>query len=96
LNRAVIRVQDNAMSPLYCQDDVVIYQRPQDGMDLKPGDDVLILLVGPAGNLQLHIRRLAYWDEEELLLLALNTTHPPIHKHPRNAVLCGQVIGLLS
>lgn len=93
---AVIRVQGDDMAPVYCAGDVVLYRRPGEGLALQPGDDVLVLLPGPAGGLQLLLRRLTRWDREALELRALNPRCPPICQHPRNVVLCGQVIGLLA
>jgi len=93
---AAIRVQGDAMAPAYCDGDVVIYRRPREGLTLRPGDDVLVLLSGPGGSLHLVLRRLARWDEEALELRALNGGHPPMCEDPHNAVLCGQVIGRLD
>ena len=84
------------MAPLYNEGDVVIYRRPHEGLALQPGDDVLVLLPGPAGNLQLLLRRLARWDDQALELRSLRAGHPPICEHPRNAVLCGKIIGRLA
>ncbi len=96
LDLAAICIQGDAMAPVYCEGDVLIYRRPREGLALRPGDDVLVLLPGPAGSLQLLLRRLVRWDNEALELRALNAGHPPIRGHPRNAVLCGRVIGRLS
>ena len=96
MNLAAIRVQDKAMTPVYCQGDVVLYRRPDERLTLQPGDDVLVLLVDPAGGLQLLLRRLARWDRETLELYAVNAAYPPIRQHRRNAVLCGKVIGRLA
>lgn len=96
IDLAAIRVQGNAMAPVYREGDVVIYCRPREDLALRPGDDVLVLLPGPAGSLQLLLRRLARWDNEALELRALNAGHPPVRENPRNAVLCGRVIGRLS
>lgn len=93
---AAIRVQGDAMQPLYCEGDVVLYHRPGEDLALQPGDDVLVLLPGPGGSLQLLLRRLIYWDSEALELRALNAVYPPIRQSMRNAVLCGKVIGRLS
>ena len=96
VNLAAIRVQGNAMAPAYCDGDVVIYCRPKDGLTVRPGDDVLVLLPDPTGRLQLVLRRLDRWDGKALELRALNADHPPIREHSRNAVLCGKVIGRLD
>lgn len=93
---AAIRVQDDAMQPMYCEGDVVLYHRPGEDLVLQPGDDVLVLLPGPGGSLQLLLRRLIYWDSEALELRALNAVYPPIRQNMRNAVLCGKVIGRLN
>jgi phage repressor protein C with HTH and peptisase S24 domain len=93
---AAIRVQGDAMAPAYRDGDVVIYRRPRDGLAPQPGDDLLVLLSGPAGGRQLVLRRLARWDDEVLELRALNARYPAICGHPRDAVLCGQVIGRLD
>ena len=93
---AAIRVQDDAMAPIYCPGDVLLYRRPDEHLALQPGDDVLVLLAGPGGSLQLVLRRLIHWDRETLELHAINPSYPPIREHPRNAVLCGQVTGQLS
>jgi SOS-response transcriptional repressor LexA len=84
------------MAPIYCPGDVLFYRRPDEHLALRPGDDVLVLLVGPEGSLQLLLRRLIHWDREALELHAINPRYPPIREHPRNAVLCGQVTGQLS
>jgi phage repressor protein C with HTH and peptisase S24 domain len=84
------------MAPLYCDGDVVLYCRPGENLDLKPGDDVLVMLPGPGGSLQLLLRRLAWWDDKSLELRALNRCHRPIREHSGNAVLCGKVIGRLG
>jgi len=93
---AAIRVQGDAMAPVYCDGDVVIYCRPKDGLTVRPGDDVLVLLSDPAGSLRLVLRRLARWDSKALELRALNAVYPLIREHSRNAVLCGKVIGRLG
>jgi phage repressor protein C with HTH and peptisase S24 domain len=84
------------MAPVYRHGDVLIYRRPKEDLTLRPGDDVLVLLPDPAGSQQLVLRRLARWDEKALELRALNADHPAIREHPRNAVLCGKVIGRLA
>jgi phage repressor protein C with HTH and peptisase S24 domain len=91
-----MQVAGDAMAPAYCDGDVVIYCRPREGLALRPGDDVLALLPDPAGSLHLVLRRLARWDDEVLELRVLNAGHAPIREHPRNAVLCGKVIGRLD
>jgi SOS-response transcriptional repressor LexA len=93
---AAIRVRGDAMTPTYCEGDVVLYRRPGEGLTLQPGDDVLVLLPGPGSSLQLLLRRLAHWDAKILELCALNTEYPPIRENRRNVVLCGKVIGRLS
>jgi phage repressor protein C with HTH and peptisase S24 domain len=93
---AAIRVQGDAMAPVYCAGDVVLYRRPSEDLALQSGDDVLVLLPGPAGSLQLLLRRLARWDDENLELYALNLCCPPIRERSRNAVLCGKVVGRLA
>jgi len=60
VNLAAIRVQGNAMAPAYCDGDVVIYCRPKDGLTVRPGDDVLVLLPDPTGSLQLVLRDWRY------------------------------------
>jgi phage repressor protein C with HTH and peptisase S24 domain len=92
---AVIRIQGDDMAPIYCDGDVVLYRRPGEDLTVRPGDDVLILLPGPEGSLRLILRRLDRWDDKALKLHALNLRYPPICAHPRNAVLCGKVIGRL-
>lgn len=93
---AAIRVQDNAMAPIYSKGDVVLYRRPGEGLVLRPGDDVLVLLPDPISSLQLLLRRLARWDDESLELDALNPCYPSIREHPHNTVLCGKVVGRLA
>jgi SOS-response transcriptional repressor LexA len=83
------------MMPVYCEGDVVIYRRPQEDLALQPGDDILVLLPDSGGSLQLLLRRLERWGDGALVLRALNADHPSICEHPRNAVLCGKVIGRL-
>lgn len=96
IDLAAIRVQGNAMAPVYHDGDVVLYRRPGEGLALQPGDDVLVLLPDPADGLQLLLRRLIRWDEEALELHAFNACYPPICERPRNAVLCGKVIDRLT
>jgi SOS-response transcriptional repressor LexA len=93
---AAIRVEGNAMAPAYCDGDVVLYRRPDEHLTLQPGDDVLVLLAGPAGGLQLLLRRLARWDREGIELQALNAGYLPIVEHPEHAVVCGKVIRRLA
>jgi phage repressor protein C with HTH and peptisase S24 domain len=93
---AAIRVQGDDMAPVYCDGDVVLYRRPGEDLAVRPGDDVLVLLPGPGGSLQLLLRRLDRWDDSALKLRALDLRRPPIHEHPRTAVLCGKVIGRLA
>lgn len=93
---AAILVQDDAMAPVYCEGDVVLYRRPNEELTLQPGDDVLALLPGPTGHLQLLLRRVLRWDADGIELHALNPRFPAIREHPRNAVLCGKVVGRLN
>jgi len=96
VDMAAIRVRGEAMIPDYRDGDVALYRRPNEELVLRPGDDVLVLLNEPEGNLQLLLRRLVRWDEKTLELRALNPRCPPICEHPRKAVLCGKVLCRLT
>lgn len=96
IDLAAICVRGDDMAPLYRPGDVLLYRRPGADLTLQPGDDVLVLMTDPAGRLQLLLRRLIRWDNDALELRALNARYPPIHAHPRNAVLCGKVIARLT
>jgi SOS-response transcriptional repressor LexA len=88
-------VQGDAMAPLYCEGDIVLYRRPGKDLAVKPGNDVLALLPGPEGELHLVLRRLVRWDGKVLELRPLNTHYPCICRPSRDAVLCGKAIGCL-